>query len=148
MAAAVKRGLARRGADGISFVGMDEKSFLRGKGSEAFACLMTDIDNRRVLDVARGRSEEGAKALIGKALNPMQQYMVCGVAMDMSAPFENAVRELMPCADGVFDIRNGAATRPKTALALWRRARPAGHPAAHHYAMKTLQGRCMPGCTP
>ena len=103
MSAAVHRGLARRDADEISFVGIDEKSFLRGNGSEAFACLMTDIDKHRVLDVARGRSEEGAKSLIGKALNPMQQYMVCGVAMDMSAPFESAVRELMPCADVVFD---------------------------------------------
>ena len=59
--------------------------------------------SRRVLDVARGRSEKGAAALIEKALNPLQQYMVCGVAMDMSAPFENAVRKLMPCADVVFD---------------------------------------------
>lgn len=103
MSAAVKRGLARRDAEEISFVGMDEKSFLKGKDSEAFACLMTDIDRHRVLDVARGRSEKGATALIEKALNPLQRYMVCGVAMDMSAPFESAVRKLMPCADVVFD---------------------------------------------
>ena len=103
MSSAVKRGLARRDAEEIPFVGMDEKSFLRGKDSEAFACIMTDIDNRRVLDVARGRSEKGAAALINRALSPLQQYMVCGVAMDMSAPFESAVRKLMPCADVVFD---------------------------------------------
>ena len=59
--------------------------------------------SHRVLDVARGRSEKGATALIEKALNPLQQYMACGVAMDMSAPFESAVRKLMPCADVVFD---------------------------------------------
>ena len=103
MKAAVERGLARREADEISFVGLDEKSFLRGKDAEAFACVMTDIDNHRILDVARGRTCDGAKDVIEKALNPFQQYMVCGVAMDMSAPFEKAVRKLMPCADVVFD---------------------------------------------
>lgn len=103
MKAAVERGLARREAEEISFVGLDEKSFLRGKDAEAFACVMTDIDNHRILDVARGRTCDGAKDVIEKALNPFQQYMVCGVAMDMSAPFEKAVRKLMPCADVVFD---------------------------------------------
>lgn len=103
MKAAVERGLARREAEEIAFVGMDEKSFLCGKDADDYACVMTDLDNPRILDVSRGRSEEGAKALIEKALDPMQQYMVCGVAMDMSAPFQKAVRGLMPNADIVFD---------------------------------------------
>ena len=103
MEAAVKRGLARRKSDEVSFIGMDEKSFLRGKEADAFACLMTDLDNSRVLEVSRGRNEEGARALIDKALNPYQQYMVCGVAIDMSAPFEKAIRSSMPNADIVFD---------------------------------------------
>ena len=109
MQAAVERGLARRDGEEITFVGLDEKSFLKGKGSDAFACVLTDIDNHRVLDLARGRTEKGAKAVIDKALNPFQQYMVCGAAMDMSAPFEKAVRELMPCADIVFDKYHGEA---------------------------------------
>ena len=100
---AVARGLARRGAEEISFVGMDEKSFLAGRDSDAFACIMTDLDEGRVLEVSRGRSEEGAKQLIGKALNPAQQCLVCGVAMDMSAPFAKAIRENLPFADIVFD---------------------------------------------
>ena len=100
---AVERGLARRDAEEIAFVGMDEKSFLAGREANAFACLMTDIDKGRVLDVARGRSEDGAKQLIDKALNPVQQCLVCGVAMDMSAPFVKAVRENLPFADIVFD---------------------------------------------
>jgi len=103
MEAGVNRGLARRQAEEIAFVGMDEKSFLRGKEADDFACLMTDLDNHRILEVARGRSEEGARALIGKALDPVQQFMVCGVAMDMSAPFQKAVRSLLPNADIVFD---------------------------------------------
>ena len=103
MAAAVRRGMARRDADEVSFVGMDEKSFRRGKKADDFACVMTDIDGRRILDVGRGRSEEGARQLIERALNPVQRHLVCGAAIDMSAPFEKAIRELLPCADVVFD---------------------------------------------
>ena len=103
MKSGVERGLSRREADETAFIGMDEKSFLRGKEADAFACLMTDLDNPRVLEVSRGRNEEGAQTLIDKALNPIQQYMVCGVAMDMSAPFEKAIRSSMPNADIVFD---------------------------------------------
>ena len=60
--------------------------------SDAFACIMTDIDNRRVLDVARGRTGKGAETLINKALDPFQPYMVGGVAMDMSAWYEQVMK--------------------------------------------------------
>lgn len=103
MAAAVRRGMARRDADEIPFVGMDEKSFRHGKKADDFACVMTDIEGRRILEVGRGRSEQGARQLMGKALSPLQRYLVCGAAIDMSAPFEKAIRELLPCADVVFD---------------------------------------------
>jgi len=104
MAAGVRRGLERRGhGEEISFVGMDEKSFLHGRQSEAFACVMTDLDSSRVLEVTRGRSEEGARDLVEKALTPWQREMVCGVAVDMSAPFGKAIRETMPNADVVYD---------------------------------------------
>ena len=39
---------------------MDEKSFRHGRRADDFACVMTDIEERRILDVGRGRSEEGA----------------------------------------------------------------------------------------
>ena len=103
MARAVARGLSRRREEEIAFAGMDEKSFLAGNGSDAFASIMTDLDNRRVLEVVRGRNEEGADALIGKALSPRQREMVCGVAIDMSAPYANAIREQLPHADIVYD---------------------------------------------
>ena len=103
MAAAVSRGLARRRGEEVAFVGMDEKSFLRGKKSESFASVMTDLDGHRVLEVVRGRSEGAARELIGKALDPLQRNDVCAVAMDMSAPYEKAVREMLPDADIVFD---------------------------------------------
>lgn len=100
---AVERGLARRASEEIAYVGLDEKSFLSGRAPEAFACIMTDIDGQRVLDVSRGRNEAVAEELIDQALNPVQQFLVCGVAMDMSAPFAKAVREKLACADIVFD---------------------------------------------
>jgi transposase len=103
MAAAVRRGMARRDADEVSFVGMDEKSFRHGRKADDFACVMTDIDGRRILDVGRGRGEEGARQLIERALNPVRRHLARGAAIDMSAPFEKAIRELLPCADVVFD---------------------------------------------
>ena len=66
---AVKRGLVeRRASEEIAFVGLDEKSFLSGRDSEAFACIMTDLDGQRVLDVSRGRSEAGAAELIDRGV--------------------------------------------------------------------------------
>ncbi len=103
MARAVERGLKRRGEDEISYAGMDEKSFLAGNRSDAFASLMTDLDRSRVLEVVRGRNEEGARGLIEKALTPLQRQMVCGVAIDMSAPYGKAIKELLPNADVVYD---------------------------------------------
>ena len=46
---------------------------------------------------------EHPQELINKALTPWQQQMVCAVAIDMSAPFEKAIRERLPNADVVFD---------------------------------------------
>lgn len=103
MNAAVERGMARRGREEVAYIGMDEKAFLKGKKADDFACAMVDLDESRVLEVTRGRSAEGAAELIEKALTPWQQQMVCAVAIDMSAPFEKAIRELLPNADVVFD---------------------------------------------
>lgn len=103
MDAAVERGMARRGTEEIAYLGMDEKAFLKGKKADDFACLMVDLDESRVLEVARGRSTEGAAELIDKALTPHQRRMVCAVAIDMSAPFGKAIRERLENADIVFD---------------------------------------------
>lgn len=103
MRSAVRRGLERRPAEEISYVGMDEKSYLAGRGSGCFASVITDLEGARVLDVERGRSEEAAGRLIGKALTPLQRLMVCGVAIDMSAPFGRAIQKMLPCADIVYD---------------------------------------------
>ncbi len=97
---AVARGLARRDADEVSWIGLDEKSFRKGHN---YISVMSDLEGKRVLDVVEGRSYDAANELIGKALNPFQQEMVCGVAMDMSAPFKKAVHEKLVNADIVHD---------------------------------------------
>ena len=103
MERAVERGLARRQEEEIAYAGMDEKSFLSGNRSDSFASLMTDLEGARVLEVVRGRDEAGAAELVEKALTPAQREMVCGVAIDMSAPYAKAIGALLPNADVVYD---------------------------------------------
>ena len=100
MASAVVRGMARREAEEIAWVGMDEKSFRKGHN---YISVMSDIDGRRILEVAEGRSSDVAQKLITEGLDSFQREMVCGVAMDMSAPFEAAVEAQLPNADIIFD---------------------------------------------
>jgi transposase len=97
---AVARGLERRTADEISWVGMDEKSFRRGHN---YISVINDLENMRVLEVVEGREGKAANELITKALDKKQQEMVCGVCIDMSAPYIKAIRELLPHADIVHD---------------------------------------------
>ncbi|MBK8476955.1 MAG: transposase [Opitutaceae bacterium] len=49
MARAVKRGLERRSTEAVTHIGLDEKSFGRGQD---YVSLMTDLKNRRVLEVS------------------------------------------------------------------------------------------------
>lgn len=100
MKRAVQRGLERREREEIAWIGMDEKSFRKGHD---FISLMNDIEGARVLEVVEGREGPVAKDLILKALDETQREMVCGVAIDMSAPFISAIREHLPHADIVHD---------------------------------------------
>lgn len=100
MKRAVERGLKQRDAEEIAWIGLDEKSFRKGQN---YISVMSDIDGKRVLDVVEGRSADAANELIDKALNPFQQDMVCGVAMDMSAPYAKAINEKLINADIVHD---------------------------------------------
>lgn len=97
---AVERGLARRDNDEIPWIGMDEKSFRKGHN---YISVINDLEGRRVLDVAEGREGEVAKGLITQALDEKQREMVCGVCIDMSAPYIKAILECLPAADIVHD---------------------------------------------
>lgn len=100
MKRAVERGLTRRGNDEIAWIGMDEKSFRKGHN---YVSIMNDLEHSRVLDVVEGREGDAADKLIAKALDGGQREMVCGVAIDMSAPYIAAIRRHLPHADIVHD---------------------------------------------
>jgi transposase len=100
MKRAVERGLERRGHDEIPWIGMDEKSFRKG---HAYISVMNDLEHVRVLDVVEGREGTAANDLIAKALDEGQREMVCGVAIDMSAPYISAIHRHLPHADIVHD---------------------------------------------
>lgn len=100
MKRAVERGLKRREATEIAWLGMDEKSFMKG---QSYVSMVNDIEGGRVLEVAEGRDEKTAATLLNTGLSEEQREMVCAVAMDMSAPFITAVHERLPHADIVHD---------------------------------------------
>lgn len=100
MKRAVQRGLERRENDEIAWIGMDEKSFRKGQD---YISLMNDIEGARVLEVIEGSDGHVAGELILKGLDEGQREMVCGVAIDMSAPYISAIREHLPHADIVHD---------------------------------------------
>lgn len=96
---AVARGLARRDTSAVRRVGLDEKSFGRGQD---YISLMTDLDERRVLEVVAGCDTPSALAL-WNSLCAEQRAQVVAVAMDMSPTFVGATRAAAPDAAIVHD---------------------------------------------
>ncbi|GBD97518.1 transposase [bacterium BMS3Abin06] len=96
---AVQRGLERRGKAKVKHLGIDEKSFLKG---HRYATVVSDLDQSRVLDVAKDRKEESLSGIINK-MPEEQRAKIAAVAMDMWEPYMNAVRALLPEADIVHD---------------------------------------------
>jgi transposase len=101
MERAVKRGLARREAEPIRYIGVDEKSFRK---RHRYVTVVTDIDRGRVLYVADDRKR---KSLDGfwPTLTENQLVSIKGVAMDMWGPYITSTKEHLPDADEkiVFD---------------------------------------------
>ena len=97
---AVARGLARRENEEVAWIGMDEKSFRKGHN---YISVINDLEGSRVLEVVEGREGDAAKELITSALDEKQRELVCGVCIDMSAPYIKAIREHFPHADIVHD---------------------------------------------
>ena len=99
MARAVERGLERRSVESVKRVGMDEKAFKKG---HSYVSIMTDIDGRRVLDVAPERTQAAAEKL-WETLPETQRQQVEAVAVDMWPPYINAAEVKAPQADVVHD---------------------------------------------
>lgn len=96
---AVERGMAARSIEGLTRVGLDEKSFLRG---QSYVSLMTDLDTARVLEVVPGRKASDIEGL-WMALPEESRKSVVAAAMDMGAPFIAATAKAAPHAEIVHD---------------------------------------------
>ena len=98
---AVVRGLARREAETISHLGVDEKSFTKG---HRYFTLVNDLDRSRVLYVAEDRTEASLDGF-WSGLAATQIDGVKAIAMDMWDPYINSTLNHLPEAQSkiVFD---------------------------------------------
>jgi len=99
MEKAVQRGLERRADEPIKCIGMDEKSFLRGHN---YVTVMTDIEGKRVLDIAQNRKTESVDKLWG-VLTEKQKKGVTAVSMDFWKAFIAGAEKHVPQAAIVHD---------------------------------------------
>jgi transposase len=89
---AVARGLARRQAENIPHLGVDEKSFTRG---HHYFTLVNDLERPRVLYVAENRTEASLDGF-WSGLTEQQIASVEAVAMDMWDPYINSTLNHLP----------------------------------------------------
>jgi transposase len=80
---AVKRGLARRGAEVAPHVGVDEKAIAK---RHRYLTIVADLDRNRVLYVADDRKQESLDGF-WPTLTPAQLTGITAVAMDMWEPY-------------------------------------------------------------
>jgi transposase len=99
MAKAVRRGLERRTDDPIKYIGMDEKSFLKGQN---YVTVMTDTEGKRILDIAQGRTGESVDTL-WEGLTVNQKSGIEAVSMDFWKAFITGAEKHVPKAAIVHD---------------------------------------------
>ncbi len=99
MKRAVHRGMDRRKHENIRYIGMDEKSFLKGHD---YITVMTDSEGKRILDVTKDRKNESVDALWG-TLTDKQKDNVEAVSMDFWKPFVTGAEKHVPNAAIVHD---------------------------------------------
>lgn len=95
MERAVARGLARRAAEPVTYVGVDEKAFRKG---HRYVTVVTDLDRGRVLYVAEDRKQTSLDGF-WKTLSAEQLASIEGVALDMWDPYERSIRAHLPDAE-------------------------------------------------
>lgn len=80
-------------------IGVDEISFRK---RHRYLTIVVDHDRRRVIWAAEGKSADTLGAFFDQ-LSPEQLESIEVVSMDMSAAYQKAAREALPCAEIVFD---------------------------------------------
>ncbi len=101
MERAVKRGLERREAEDLIYIGVDEKAFRKG---HQYLTLVNDLIGGNVLYVAEDRKESSLDGFWG-TLTQDQRDGIFGVAIDMWEPYISSIRRNLPDGDDkiVFD---------------------------------------------
>jgi transposase len=101
----LQRTLAPVDLSGVRVIGMDEFAIQKG---HRYATVVVDPLRRRVLWVGRGRGRKDVRPFF-KLLGPEGCARLEAVAMDMSAAYEEEVRERCPNAEIVWDLFHVAA---------------------------------------
>lgn len=98
---AVNRGLARRKAERVRYIGVDEKAYKTG---HSYLTLVNDLEKGRVLFVSEDREEKSLDAF-WPTLTAEQLQGIEAVAIDMWEAYINSLRKHLPDADKkiVFD---------------------------------------------
>lgn len=101
MERAVRRGLARREALPLNYIGVDEKAFRKG---HKYLTLVNDLEKGCVLHVAEDRKQASLDSFWA-SITDAQRDGITAVAMDMWDPYVASVRQHLPEADKkiVFD---------------------------------------------
>jgi transposase len=89
---AVRRGLARRTAEPIPHVGVDEKAITQG---HRYLTIVADLDRHRVLFLQDGRTAESLDAF-WPTCTSAQLQSIEAVAMDMWEPYVHSVSTHSP----------------------------------------------------
>jgi len=74
----------------------------RGK-AQKFYTVLSDLVHSEVIGLAKDRTEESLSGLLTTCLDARQRAAVEAVCTDMHQPYLNAVREVLPKAESVFD---------------------------------------------
>ncbi len=98
---AVARGLARRQAESVAHLGVDEKAIAK---RHRYLTVVADLDRSRVLYLADDRKQESLDGFWG-TLTPAQREAIQAVAMDMWEPYITSTQAHLEGAAGkiVFD---------------------------------------------
>jgi len=101
MERAVRRGLERRRAELVRYLGVDEKAFQKG---HRYFTLVNDLDRGRVLYVAEDREETSLDGF-WSTLTEEQIHAIQAVSVDMWDAYLNSIRKHLPEAEQkiVFD---------------------------------------------
>lgn len=99
---AVARGLARKPAEVVPLIGVDEKS--AGRGQQNYVTVISNLESGRVEAVTFGRDSASLESYFD-GLNDEQLAGIEAVAMDMSKSYISATRKKLPGAQSkiVFD---------------------------------------------